>query len=278
MTEADPANIIIHFDVPYHYLLTTDYITALNSFQTTLDVFNEHLFENQVQYEFLTVAVQPGSFKITTAITAIIGVIISPKETISGFLEALTGEETDYEQSGKITALFIAELIKNFYSTPTENLKKIILPEIIKALRAKTDFFRMCIKNRTINAVGFSDKNYFPIQRSDFTHHLTSDTIETLDSEFCIHDVTIISPVDKDVKQKWRFENTTNKSKINAYMHDETFKRNFLAGEYPLKQSKDDDRMTVMIEYKKQLKNGEEEIIDEYVHTVYLFNKNSTFT
>ena len=48
--------------------------------------------------------------------------------------------------------------------------------------------------------------------------------------------------------------------------------QDFLNGKYPLKQSKDDDRMTILVEYKRQMKNGDIKRIGEFVHTVYSFN------
>lgn len=56
------------------------------------------------------------------------------------------------------------------------------------------------------------------------------------------------------------------------YMRDDSFKQAFLNGRYPLKQSKQDDRVIVMLEYKKQEKNGEVEQKEVCVHTVYSFN------
>ena len=55
-------------------------------------------------------------------------------------------------------------------------------------------------------------------------------------------------------------------------MRDDAFKKSFLNGKHPLKQSQNDDHMTVLVEYKKQEKNGEVEIKEVSINTVYSFN------
>lgn len=55
-------------------------------------------------------------------------------------------------------------------------------------------------------------------------------------------------------------------------MRDENFKKDFLSGKYPLKESNNDDRMTVLVEYKRQEKNGEIVSKEVCINTVFSFN------
>lgn len=287
MSKADPAQIIIHFDVPQHYLLTKDYIIALDSFKISLEEFNKQIFENQLEYEFLTIGVEQGSFKVVLGIlwkstkysfTGIVfaGGLISFVESqfFQGLYKGITGREINLRDLGEDAGILLRDLAIGIYTTTDDKLQKIIPQQINldKALKAKNDFYKMCSKNSNIRAIGFSDKNEFPIKRSEFPYYLSHDIIRAIDSIFIIHNVIIISPVDKDMNKKWHFVNTKYYFKINAFMQDEKFKKDFLNGKYPLKQSKDDDRMTILVEYKRQMKNGDIKRIGEFVHTVYSFN------
>jgi hypothetical protein len=56
-------------------------------------------------------------------------------------------------------------------------------------------------------------------------------------------------------------------------MRDENFRQDFLnSGKYPLKKSGKDDRMTILVEYMKQEKNGEIETKEISINKIYSFN------
>ncbi|PCJ02806.1 MAG: hypothetical protein COB14_00910 [Alphaproteobacteria bacterium] len=54
-------------------------------------------------------------------------------------------------------------------------------------------------------------------------------------------------------------------------MYD-AFKQGLLNGKYPVKQTKNNDILQILVEYKKQEKNGEIEIKEISIETVYRFN------
>lgn len=93
-----------------------------------------------------------------------------------------------------------------------------------------------------------------------------------MESDFRLYEAIIISPVDVDKDIKWEFQDTETKAIIRAHMRDEDFKRKFLNWTYPLKKSNHDDVVKILVEYRMQEKNGEIEIRDTLVNTVFSFN------
>jgi hypothetical protein len=283
MTSPAAARLPIHFDVPANYLSAADYIIALESFKTTLDEFNKRLFNGQLDYEFIAIGAEAGSYKGITGIlvngAAVATFIFATIQTLEtdtgrGFVKGVIGSEIDYKQTGEDAGRFLRDLTVGFYSTVTDKLEKVIPASVNldKALKAKNDFYTMCINNKAVSAVGFTDSTDFPIKRPVFTQHLSKEKIRYVASDFVLYDAIIVSPVDIDVDQVWRFQDRITKRGLNAYMRDDSYKQAFLNGRYPLKQSKQDDRVIVMLEYKKQEKNGEVEQKEVCVHTVYSFN------
>jgi hypothetical protein len=280
MTDIVVARLPLHFDVPQNYLPTEDYVVALQSLKATLDEFNKRLFNSKLKYEFITIGAEQGSYKgimgILTLTVCLFSEIIQflETDTAKGIVKAIIGKEIDYKDTAENSTIFLRDLLIGFYITVNEKLEQEI-PQSInldKAFKAKTDFYKMCLENKDIKAIGFTDTPDFSVKRPSFTQHISKEKIRPLPSDFVLYDAIIVSPVDIDVDQVWRFQDSVTKNALSAYMRDENFKQAFLSGKYPLKKSNLDDRVIMMLEYKKQERNGEVEKKETCVHVVYSFN------
>lgn len=280
----------IHMDVPEHFLTADDYLVAVESINTCLNEINKRAFEAKLECSLLVFPNEEGSFKGITGvfvkgvkrvghivvITGAIGGFIGFAETDSfkGLVKGLTKHDLNYYQMGEDVGLILHDMIVGIFTTENDDLEKRIPGNINldKAIKAKSEFYSMCIQNPRVSGVGFDDTEEFPIQRNRFAYHTSKDRVRPLASDFIIYDAIVISPVDVDKDIKWELQDSATKAPIKAYMRDHGFKKSFLNGKYPLKQSKADDRMTVLVEYKKQEKNGEVEITETSISTVYAFN------
>ncbi|QQG36709.1 MAG: hypothetical protein HYS17_02740 [Micavibrio aeruginosavorus] len=292
--QADDAKLAvrlpIHIDVPEHFLTAADYLVAVDSINVCLNELNKRAFEGKLECSLLVFPNEEGSFKGITGvlakgvkksgqvivITGALGGFIGFAETDSfkGLVKGLTKHEVNYYQMGENVGSMLHDMIVGLFTIENEQLEKFIPHDINldKAIKAKSEFYHMCIKNQRVRGVGFDDSENFPIQRNRFAFHTSKDRVRPVASDFLIYDAVIISPVDVDKDIKWELEDRVTKAPIKAYMRDDAFKKSFLNGEYPLKQSRDDDHMTVLVEYKKQEKNGEVEIKEVSIGTVYSFN------
>ncbi len=63
MSATEIARLPIHFDVTAHYLTAADYLVAVKSFKTVLEDFNKRIFDGAIEYEFLVLPAEDGSFK-----------------------------------------------------------------------------------------------------------------------------------------------------------------------------------------------------------------------
>lgn len=280
----------IHIDVPEHFLTANDYLVALDSINTCLNEINKRAFEGKLECSLLVFPNEEGSFKGVTGVlvkgikksgqiivvTGAIGGFIGFVETDSfkGLVKGLTKHDLNYYQMGESVGSMLHDMIVSIFTTENDDLEKHIPSDINldKAIKAKSEFYSMCLQNPRTRGVGFDDTGDFPIQRNRFVYHTSKDRVRPLASDFVIYDAIVISPVDVDKDIKWELQDRATKVAIKAYMRDDGFKKSFLNGKYPLKQSKDDDRMTVLVEYKKQEKNGEAEITEISINTVYMFN------
>lgn len=291
MSATEIARLPIHFDVTAHYLTAADYLVAVKSFKTVLEDFNKRIFDGAIEYEFLVLPAEEGTFKgvcgiivkgvkgtAKTVLTvgAVGGVIgLADSSILNDFTKELTGKTIQEVHIGKELAVFLRDMTTGFYSTASDTLERIIPHDLNldKALFAKTEFYKMCIDNHEIPAIGFDDTENFPIKRSAFAQHISKDKTRSVPSEFILyHNAIVVSPIDIDIDRVWGLKDSATKNTINAHMRDESFKKDFLSGKYPLKQTNKDDRMTVLVEYKRQEKNGEIVSKEICINTVYSFN------
>lgn len=291
MNAPEIARLPIHFDVPANYLTAADYLVAVKSFSTTLTEFNRRIFDGNIEYEFLVLPAEDGSFKGVTgvivksakgaaktalAVGAVGGLIgLADSSILNDMAKEWTGKTIQELHIGTELAVFLRDMTKGFFITESDRLEQLIPKNLNldKALLAKSEFYKMCVDNREISAVGFDDTENFPIKRTSFSQHITKEKIRPVPSEFILYrNAIIVSPIDIDIDRVWRLQDSTTKQIINAYMRDDAFKSGFLSGKYPLKESSKDDRMTVLIEYQRHEKNGEVESKEISINTVYSFN------
>ena len=276
------ARLPIHFDVPADYLSAADYLVAVKSLQTTLDVFNRRIFNGEIQFQFVVAPPEDGSFKGVCGIIAVgytiltASIYLSETATFRGFVKGLTGYEVQHYEAAESVGKFLRDMATGFFLTESDELERTIPKDwnLDKALRAKTKFYTMCLQNDEIAAVGFDDGDNFPIKKQDFAKHLSKEKARLLPSEFKLdRDAIVVSPVDIDADNQWKLQDRTTGATIRAYMRDEVFRQGFLkGGKYPLKRSGQDDQMTVMVEYKRQEKNGDIKLIETSINTVHTFN------
>jgi len=280
----------IHFDVSEHFLLGDDYVVALNSFIVCLNELNKRAFNGKLVCELRVLTNEEGSIKAVTGIVvrsikgvsqaltvplAIYGLITGTEtDTFKGLVHGLTGYEINHYATADKIGVMLHDMIVGIYTTENIKLERSIPAEINldKAIKAKSDFYAMCMQNLRIHAVGFDDSESFPIKRNRFIYHTSKDKLRPVESDFVLYDTIVISPVDVDKEIKWELQDKKTKSAIKAYMRDDAFKKSFLNGRYPLKESNADDQMKVLVEYKKQEKNGDVETKEVSIHTVYSFN------
>lgn len=279
-----PELFSIHFDVKDHFINKDNHVLGIEATSTIIDELNKRLFGGKLEYEVLVLPSEEGSFKTKLAIVSSVAVLVlnlSELALFKGFIKGLTGYEWDNYIIGENIGVFLSDTAKGLFVTETAVLERTI-PTFLnfdKIIKVKSDFYKSCSSNREIKGLGFDNSEDFPIKKNQFfAHIITKDKIRTLASDFFLVDAIIISPVDIDKDKHWELQNKQPSKKIgkkiSAYMHDIKFKKDFLEGKYPLKKSHDPDTLKVLLEYKKQERNGEVEIRERCINVVYSFNGN----
>lgn len=268
--------LYIHFGLDNHFLPMEDFIISSKSTAIILDDLNKQIFNGKIKYELVIIPPTDGSFLQAIGIIVTLGAtyVVAPiaQDYVLGLYEGISDHKPSYH--GKNHGKALRDLAIGFLTKSTEELENKIPKRVNldRALKAKSDFYKMCMANKEIKALGFNKSSTFPLKRTNFKHHLSKDRIRPLDSEFIIYDAVIVSPVDIDRDSKWELQDKTTNNIIKAHMRDTKFKKKFLNGDYPLKKTKNDDSITVLVEYKKQERNGEIETKEISINTVYSFN------
>ena len=285
------ARLPIHFDVEGHSLIASDYLVAVSSLNECLKDINNILFQNQLEIEFFVSPDEVGTYKGVTNIVVksikhtgqvavfaggLAGLIsLGETDSVRGFVKGLTKHEIDYYKTSEEFGGLLRDLIVAIYTTENDDIRQKAPTglNIDKLLKDKTSFYSMCVHNKAIHGVGFDDSCEFPIKSNRFPFHTNKGDAKPAPSEYAFFkDTTIVSPVDVDRKIQWVLHHQATKNTIRAYMDDEPFKNAFLNGLYPLKQSNKDDTMSVLIEYKREEKDGEVKITETLINTVYSIN------
>lgn len=272
-----PELFFVHFDVKDHYIKIENHVSAISATNVIIGELNKRLFGGKLEYELLVFPCQSGSLKTILGIVAVtwIGIQITETKAYTGFVEGLTGYKWDNYVIAKDVGSFLGDMTKGFFTIETSELERIIPSEINldKAIKSKSEFYKECISNGEVMAMGFDDSNKFPIIRNQFACHvMPRDKIRVLPSEFIIIEATIITSVNVDKDVQWKIRDNLTNQEINAHMKDLKFKSRFLNGKRPLKELPEDDIIQLLLEYKKQEKNGEVEIKEKSIDTVYSFN------
>lgn len=265
----------IHFNKSQHFLTVEEFIITSSSVQKISIAFMQAIYEKQNKFEILVLPSKEGSFLSKFAYTsaALAGISTFLDTDISkSFIRGLTENEPSYyaENAGKL----VRDVFVNFMKTENEKLNKMI-PSSINidaAIKSKSDFYKMCVSNQDIKAIGFNNKNDFPIKRNAFYKYITEDIIRPLPSELVLQKLIIYKPVNTKNDAKWIFIDKNTKKILNAGIEDFQFKRDFLNGKHPLKRTSKDDEILAMVQYDRILVNGEEKYKGHNVIDIYEFN------
>ncbi|NCC51126.1 MAG: hypothetical protein EOM20_07920 [Spartobacteria bacterium] len=275
---SEPVKFYIHYDIENHFIPMSDFLTASNAAQKIVDDLNKKILGGQLRYQLVVIPPEEGTFLKTVGIwtvkIAVAGVVLPIAGGLSlGAFKALSGNTPEYYGERYTEAL--RDMTVNFFSKEVEELEKCIPHELNldRAFKAKTDFYISCQSNGDINGLGFDNTKRFPIRHDQFKNHISKDRVRPLDSDFSIYEAIVTSPVIEDKDYVWDFEDTVKGNKISGYMRDEAFKRGVLNGKYPFKtDGSNSDRIKMLVEYKKQERNGEVEKKETCIETVYSFN------
>lgn len=267
--------LFIHFEVENQYINADEFVQTVNSILTTYHDFTSNVLEIKGESKLIILPPEKGSFLTTFAIIGgCVWAFIDAcdKEVLKKFIKGLTGNEPAYyaEKGGEL----LRDCIKEFCNKTTRELKAII-PEIINldaSINAKSEFYKMCIRNPDIKGVGYDDSNVFPIKRNSFHDYTSENIVRELTPETKIQELIVEKPVTTDRKRKWGLKDTNTGDYLNASFEDNSFINSFLHGGYPLKESSNPDIIIAKVEYQKELINGEEKPKNTIITDVYKFN------
>lgn len=268
----------IHYDVEKHFISMSDFLIASNAAQKIIDDLNRQILRNHLKYELVIIPPEEGTFLKTVGIviaTVAIHAAIVPiaSDYVLGAFKGITEHEPS--EYGENHGRALRDLAVGFFSKEVEDLEKCIPRELNldRAFKAKAEFYASCQNNNHIHGLGFDDTKNFPIRSNSFKNHISKDRTRPLNSDFIIYDVIVTSPVTEDKDYVWDFEDIVTSKKISAYMRDEAFKKGVLNGDYPFKNDgSKSDRLKILVEHKKQERNGEVEKKETCVVSVYYFN------
>ncbi|HCT84794.1 MAG TPA: hypothetical protein DF296_06305 [Candidatus Margulisbacteria bacterium] len=163
---------------------------------------------------------------------------------------------------------------------PSDSMKKLYNNIVVHKEKVKR--YKALLKDKDVktdtNIVKTSDfiqVQEAEVKRPDFPKY-TIDIIQDkkLEPIYKLHQVKIDAPViTKDSDAMWRTRDIHTKEHISFHIADETFKENFFAGKYPLKEKSGDDIMIVHIEYLREFKDEEEVITRRNAVAVYQINE-----
>lgn len=260
-----------------HFISAEDYKVFIDSIEETLADINTKLLNSRANYKLCIVANKEGGFWSIFGLTvSLVGgsFAILDSGFVHGFYKELTGHDYDTAEIGKKAAVFMKDITVGLFSKTATQLSKIIPTELNfdKAINAKNKFYRMCGTSTDIVGVSFSDSIEPEIQKKDFVHYISQDTDSNLPPEQFVDVVTIVKSVNVDSDAKWSVKVGDNTKPQYVDMLDEDFRKDFLAGKYALKQTKQDDKMKVLLEKKKKYENGREKDMRLAIVKVYEFN------
>lgn len=292
-TEKETEKLYIHFKQDNHYMPVEDYEQVIKSVKNVFyNVTNDIIKTNEV--DLVVYAPQEGSLIATLGLIFAVGAFtVTTMSFILQFIESETGKhiikhlmkkdaiEIVDEKIDKI--IFVKMFIEAIFQTTQDELKTIIeeiekfnkdITVLDKSLKAVSDFYILCNKNKQIDAIGFSKEENFPITKNDFYSHMTNDIVRDKGLHCEYKKLTIVKPVIKrDSTNKWTLSEVGTKDEQSYSMEDIIFKEKTLNGDF-VKQGIDDDEIIALTEYKLETKNGIEKPKDRKIMEVYLFNGN----
>ncbi|MGI9392983.1 MAG: hypothetical protein ACR2N8_05555 [Parvibaculales bacterium] len=270
----------LHFDVVNHRLPAEDIITSLASVQTIVRDLEDKFIrfdDDVVRHPIYVTSFDEGGLKAVILIAGILGgtaslITISESETFGGLYEGFTGRSYNPRAASRS----FVEMVKGFLETEVKEIDNITPRHfnLDKSIKGKSDLFKMAVRNRDIQAIGFDDGHDFPIKRDRFAYHTSPLRRHPLPLRTEYMSVIIEKAILVNKKYKWQFINKKTRLRFSAYMHDKEFLNDFLyQSKHPLKQTAEDDEIFARFEVEAVLENGEEKIKHWSVVEVFIFNR-----
>lgn len=292
-TEKEMEKLYIHFKQDCHYMPVEDYEQIIKSVKNIFNNVTKDIIKTN-ELNLVVYAPQKGSLIATLGLIFTGGAFgVTTMSFILQFIESKTGKhiikrlmkkdviEIVDEKIDKI--IFVKMFIEAIFQTTQDELKTIIeeiekfnkdITVLDKSLKAVSDFYILCNKNKQIDAIGFSKEENFPITKKDFYSHMTNDIVRDKGLHCEYKKLTIVKPVIKrGSTNKWTLSEVGTKDEQSYSMEDVIFREKTLNGDF-VKQGIDDDEITALTEYKLETKNGIEKPKDRKIMKVYLFNGN----
>lgn len=271
----DLVKLFIHYDVENHFIPMSDFLTASVSAEKIITDLNNQFYDGKLKYQLVIAPPEDGTFLKSVGFWVLLGTTVATpiaQNYVLGAFEGITKHSPSHYGQQHIQAL--KDLATGFFSMEVEELEECISHHmnLDRAFKAKSDFYISCQHNDLIRGIGFDDTKYFPIRHEHFKQHISKDRIRAVNSDFYIYEAVLVSPVTINKDIKWELQDRATETKISAYMRDEGFKKGLLNGKYPVKQSKENDVLKILVEYKKQERNGDIKIKEICIVTVYSFN------
>lgn len=208
------ARLFMHFDVEGHFLTLDTFISTAISAREIVEAFDQSFFNGELQYSFLILPPDDGSFlsKFAIWVGAGTAAVFSFMNTDVGaaYIEGLTGKapiewanelgeahqnmlksvqeytthvgpdlnpgaRSEEEIRCQLSAAILAGLTKGVLEKSSEELSKIGLgANLGGALNGRASLYSSCLKDPAIVGVGFDPKDDFPIDRKMFAERAVS--------------------------------------------------------------------------------------------------------
>lgn len=195
--------IPIHFDVPQNYLPFQEFVDTATATKLIVDTFNAEIFNGGLDFEWIVLPPEEGSFKSRFAVFVKVAGVLSAAAWAAadtdigkGYIEGLTGQKPEYwaKRAGEAqkrdieelserevhlkqkaveevaVAMMLAESTKGFLTKEYNELRKIGISktQFRTAYQGRNSFYEACYRQPTIRAVGFTENEVFPVKRNDF--------------------------------------------------------------------------------------------------------------
>ncbi len=260
-----------------HFIPAEDYKIFIDSIERILADINTNLLNGHAKYKLCIVANKEGGFWSTVGLVVGLvggGIAILESDLMHGFYTGLMGHDYNVREVSENVGAFMRDITVGVFSKNAAELATVIPKELNfdRAIDAKNKFYRMCAISPDIIGVSFSDSADPEIKKKDFIDYISPDINTNLPAEQFVDVVTIVKSVNVKSDAKWSVKIGDSAKSKSVEILDEEFKKEFLAGKYAIKQTEQDDRMTVLLEKKKKYVNGYEQDGGVAIVKVYKFN------
>ncbi len=170
--------LILHFDLPYHYLTQKELVNYVNSINNILNVFNEIYFKDKPNIELRIMSLEKGG---VIQVFSILGTLVCgsfaflDSELGTNFIKGLTGNVPNYY--AKKIGLLIGDSIKNFLKKKSKNLEGLdrLIPHsrlMKEAINNKNLFYETALSNPDNRGFCFNKSHNFDIKRDEYKDYL----------------------------------------------------------------------------------------------------------